>query len=60
MVVKRPRREAKPLPDATSCLVVSNISKSIPAPMLKTAVNPMAAIVVIVVTVLTDTVVTII
>jgi hypothetical protein len=38
-------------------LVVSSTNKSAPAPMLKTAVNPIAAIVVTVVTVLTDTVV---
>ena len=58
MVVKRPKRDAKSLPEATaSCLVMSIISNNAPAPMLKTDVNPMAAMVVIVVTMLTDTVV---
>lgn len=60
-VAKRPKRDAKPLPEArASCLVMSIMSNNAPAPMLKTEVNPMTAIVVTVVTVLTDTVVIII
>ena len=58
MVANRPRREANPFPVASaSCLVASSTSKNALAHMLKTAVRPMAAMLVTVLTVLTDTVV---
>ena len=61
MVENLPRRAEKALPFANaSCLVTRSISKSTPAPMLKAAVSPMAAMLVTVLTVLTDTVVIII